>query len=226
MRNRLCMKRAIINLLGVLLWSAILSSLPTSSAFAQAGSFGDLGQVPKLGEIWGISSFSESHLAVWYSNVRKDQTPSHEAFLVIFELRNGKLEEVFRVVNSPEDQWQRLIPLDSRRPGLTIQSSNISDNDAALVIVLVDGKFQVVFRGGASEILDLDADGVPEIFESIWPDGDGYPPATTVHVWSGKSYRALMKTSWRNRFGPAVLSAVVKASKRTAKVRRAPKPRS
>lgn len=220
------MKRVTINLLSVVLWSTILSSLPTSSAFAQAGSFRDLGQVPKLGEIRGISSLSESHLAVWYSNVRKDQVPSYEALLVIFELRNGKLEEVFRVVNSPEDQWQRLVPLDSRRPGLTIQSSNISDNDAALVIALVDEKFQVVFRGGATEILDLNADGVPEIFESIWPDGDGYPKFTTVHVWSGKNYRALMKTSWRNRFGPGVLSSVENASKGTAKRRRASKPRS
>jgi hypothetical protein len=176
-----------------------------------------------LGEIRGLSSFSESHLAVWYSNVRKDQIPSYEAFLVIFELRNGEPAEVFRIVSQPEDVWQRLMPLEALGlPGLTIQSSHsFTDNDAALVIALVDGKFQVVFRGGTSEILDLNGDGVSEVFESMWPDGDGYPKATTIHVWSGKNYRALMKTSWRKRFGPGVLSSVEKASRRIARARRA-----
>jgi hypothetical protein len=69
--------------------------------------------------------------------------------------------------------------------------------------------------------LDLNGDGFPEIFESSWPDGDGSPKATTVHVWSGKNYRTLMKTSWRNRFGPGVFSAVEKASRRIARARRA-----
>ena len=217
------MKRVTINLLGVLVWSAILSWLPTPCAFAQPGSFRDLGKIPKLGEIRGLTSFSESHVAVWYSNVRKDQTPNYEAFLVIFELRGAEPAEVFRIVSSPEDVWQKLIPLDALSfPGLTIQSSHsFTNNDAALVIALVEGKFQVVFRGGTSEIVDLNSDGVPEIFESMWPDGDGYPKATTVHVWSGKNYRALMKTSWRNRFAPRVLSSVEKVSRRIARARRA-----
>ena len=62
--------------------------------------------------------------------------------------------------------WQRLIPLDAfSLPGLIIQSSHsLTDNDAALVIALADGKFQVVFCGGTSEILDLNGDGVSEIF--------------------------------------------------------------
>ena len=107
------MKQVTIKLLGVVLWSATLSWLPTPSAFAQPGSFGDLGKIPKLGEIRGLTSFSESHLAVWYSNVRKDRTPSYETFLVIFELRDGEPAEVFRIVSSPEDVWQRLIPLDT-----------------------------------------------------------------------------------------------------------------
>jgi hypothetical protein len=176
-----------------------------------------------LGEIRGLTTFSESHLAVWYSHVRKDQIPSYEAFLVIYELRNREPAEVFRINSSPEDVWQRLIALDAfSLPGLTIQSSHsFTDNDAALVIALVDGKFQVVFRGLTSEILDLNGDGIPEIFESMWPDGDGYPKTTTVHVWSGKTYRPLMKTSWRNRFGPGILTSVERASRRITKARRA-----
>jgi hypothetical protein len=130
--------------------------------------------------------------------------------------------EVFRIVSSPEDVWQRLIPLGALRlTGLTIQSSHsFTDNDAALVVALVDGKFQIVFRGGTSEILDLNADGIPEIFESMWPDGDGYPKTTAIHIWTGKTYRPLMKTSWRKRFGPGVQSAIERASRRITKARR------
>jgi hypothetical protein len=217
------MKRVTIQVFAVVLWSATLSWLAAPSAYAQPGSFGNLERIPKLGEIRGLTSFSKSHLAVWYSNVRKDQTPSYEAFLVIFELHDGEPAEVFRIVSSPEDVWQRLIPLDALSlPGLTIQSSHsFTDNDAALVIALVEGKFQVVFRGGTSEILDLNGDGVPEVFESMWPDGDGYPKATTIHVWSGKNYRVLKKTSWRNRFGRRVLSSVERASRHITRARRA-----
>ena len=216
------MKRVTIKVFAVVLWIAALSCLATPFAYAQPGSFGELGKIPRLGEIRGFTTFSESHLAVWYSNVRKNPSPGYETFLIIYDMRGREPAEVFRIDSSPEDVWQRLIPLDAfSLPGLIIQSSHsLTDNDAALVIALADGKFQVVFRGGTSEILDLNGDGVPEVFESMWPDGDGYPKATTIHVWSGKNYTALMKTSWRNRFGPAVLSSVEKASRRIAKARR------
>jgi hypothetical protein len=217
------MKRATIKLLGVALWGATLSWISAPSAFAQPGSFGNLEKIPKLGEIRGLTSFSESNLAVWYSNVRKGQFPSYEPFLVIYEMRNGEPAEVFRLNSSPEDVWQRLIPLGSLNLiGLTIQSSHsFTDYDAALVIALVDGKFQVVFHGGTSEIVDLNGDGLPEIFESMWPDGDGYPKTTTIHIWSGNTYRPLMKTSWRNRFGPSVLYSIERASRRVTRARRA-----
>jgi hypothetical protein len=115
-----------------------------------------------------------------------------------------------------------LIPLSTfNLTGLTVQSSgSFTDYDAALVIA-VNEKFQVVFRGGSSEILDLNGDGLPEIFESMWPNGDGYPKTTTIHVWSGKTYRRLMKTSWRNRFGLGILTSVERASRRITRAGRA-----
>lgn len=217
------MKRATIKVFVLVLWTASLLRLAATTAHAQPGSFGDRERIPKLGEIRGLTSFSESHLAVWYSNVRKDQFPSYEAFLVIYEMRNGEPAEVFRINSSPEDVWQRLIPLSAfNLTGLIVQSSSsLTDYDAAFVISLVNGKFQVVFRGGTSEILDLNADGIPEIFESMWPDGDGYPKTTSIHVWNGKTYIPLMKTSWRHRFGGGVRAAVERASRRFTRARRA-----
>jgi hypothetical protein len=51
------------------------------------------------------------------------------------------------------------------------------------MVALVQDKFQVVYQGQTSEIVNLDGDGIPEIFESVWPDGDGYPKKTTIYVW-------------------------------------------
>ena len=194
-----------------------------SSAHGQPGSFGDLSKIPGLGEIRGLTSFSESHLAVWYSNVLTEKTPSYEAFLVIYEMRNHSPVEVFRLNSSVEDVWQKLIPLsESRLTGLIIQSSqSFTEYDAALLIVLVDGKFQVVFRGTTSEVIDLNADGLPEILESRWPDGDGYPKTTTVHVWTGKAYTPLTKVAWSDRFGSRVRLSVDAAARRLRKAKRA-----
>ena len=203
----------IIKVLSGVLWFSLL--LTAHHASAQPANFGDLAKIPKLGQVRGLLSFSETHLAVWYWNVRKNQIPGYEDFLVIYERRSLELAEVFRLKSSAEDAWQRLIPLDGFLTGLTIQSSqSFTTNDAALVIASVEGKFQVVFSGGTSEIVDLNGDNIPEIFESMWPDGDGHPQTTTIHVWSGKTYTRLMKASWSNRFGRVTLLSVEKAARR------------
>lgn len=97
---------------------------------------------------------------------------------------------------------------------VTIRISGISDYDAAKVFALVKGKFQLVFEGHTSEFLHLNNDGYPEIFESMWPDGDGYPERTTVHVWNGTAYRPLIKTAFKHRFGVAVQRAIERAARR------------
>src|SRR5688572_8628861 len=166
-------------LFGVLLGFSLLLTSPHASA--QPRNFGDLEKIPKLGQVRGLVSFSETHLAVWYWNVLKNQLPSYENFLVIYERKNLEFAEIFRIKSNQEDAWQRLIPLDGFLTGLTIQASqSFTSNDAAVVIVLVQGKFQIAFKGGTSEIVDLNGDGIPEIFESMWPDGDGTPRTTTI----------------------------------------------
>ena len=204
-----------IRFFGIILWTVVILC-PASSAHGQPGSFGDLSKIPKLGEIRGLTSFSESHLAVWYSNVKTGQTPSYEAFLVIYEMKNQSPVEVFRLNSNVEDFWQKLIPLsESRLTGLIIQSSqSFTEYDAALLIALVGGKFQVVFRGGSSEVVDLNADGIPEILESMWPDSDGFPKTTTVHVSNGKTYTVLKKVAWSQRFSPQVRLSVEAAARR------------
>jgi hypothetical protein len=97
------MKRVTLKVLAVVLWATTLLWLAAPSSYAQPGSFGNLEKIPRLGEIKELTSFSESHLAVWYSNVRKGQSPSYEAFLVIYEMRDREPAEVFRIHSSPED---------------------------------------------------------------------------------------------------------------------------
>ena len=68
---------------------------------AQPGSFGELGKIPRLGEIRGFTTFSESHLAVWYSNVRKNPSPGYETFLIIYDMRGLEPAEAFCIHSSP-----------------------------------------------------------------------------------------------------------------------------
>lgn len=193
-------------------WVVLFCLVP--SLQAQPRNFGDLGKLPKLGDVLAITNLDASHLAVWYGIVDKNAVPSYWDVLVIYAVKDGEFSEVFRLKSEPGDEsWEKLVPLcDSRLIGLAIQTGVITNYDSVQVIALVEGKFQLVFKGSSSEFTDLNDDGVPEIFESDWPDGDGYPTTTTVHVWNGKKYSRLMKVSFRKRFGPTVQTAIARRS--------------
>ena len=181
---------------------------------AQPGNFGDLGKLPKLGDVRAITNLDESHLAVWYGILDKNAVPSYWDVLAIYAVKDGEFSEVFRLKSEAGDEfWAKLVPLcDSRLIGVALQTGVITNYDQVRVIALVEGKFQSVFEGSTSEFTDLNDDGVPEIFESDWPDGDGYPTTTTVHLWNGKKYSRLMKISFRKRFGPTVQTAIARRS--------------
>lgn len=167
-----------------------------------------------FGDVLAITNLDESHLAVWYGIVDKNAVPSYWDVLAIYAVRDGEFSEVFRLMSeAADDPWEKLVPLcDSRLIGVALQSGIITNYDSVKVIALVGGKFQSVFEGSSSEFSHLNDDGVPEIFESMWPDGDGYPTTTTVHVWNGKKYSRLMKVSFRKRFGPTVQTAISRRS--------------
>src|SRR5688500_17509531 len=95
------MKRVTIKLLAVVLWSAAFSWFAGPSAYAQPGSFGDLGKIPSLGEIRGLTTFSESHLAVWYSNVRKDQAQVMRRSLLSTRCGIGNPRKCFGLTVAP-----------------------------------------------------------------------------------------------------------------------------
>ena len=90
----------------------------------------------------------------------------------------------------------------------TYAQISIDDRGPTLVVALVQEKFEVVYQGATSEVVDLDGNGIPEIFESVWPDGDGYPRTTTIHVWDGVKYRKLTTSRWEYRFSRSVLNRV------------------
>lgn len=182
-------------------------------ARAQSGDFTDFEKLPKLGVVRAIHSLDESHLAVWYWSNKEDFMQTDGSILVIYEVKNGAFSEVFKLKSTVDGGWNRIEPLcDTRLTAIKIESGTITNYDSAIIIALVDGKFQKVFEGSTSEFRDLNEDGIPELFEAEWPDGDGYPTTATVHFWNGKTYKRLMKVSYRKRFGPVVQAAVAKKS--------------
>lgn len=194
-----------------LLFAAGLLCLAQTLAHAQPEGFDDLAKLPKLGRVHSVHSLGESHLAVWYWSNKEDRMKTDGNILVIYEIKKGEFTEVFRYIGDVVEGWHKITPLcDSRLLGVVVESGVITSYDGATIFALVDGKFQQVFQGSTSDVRDLNEDGIPELFESSWPDGDGYPTSTTVHFWNGKTYKPLMKVAYRRRFGPTVQSALVK----------------
>jgi len=184
--------------------------------YAQAGDLGSLEDIAKKGKVKAITSFRSSErlfLAVWYVMPSEQRAPAVDHLLYIFERQENRYSELLRLDAGVEGTWEDIVPFGGvRLPGVAIFSaSGISDRGPVTVIALVKGKFQIVYQGDESEFIDLNADGIPEILESVWPDGDGYPKTTTIHIWTGKAYTPLMKSKWSQRFSQAVLNAVRKA---------------
>ena len=92
-------------------------------------------------------------------------------------------------------------------------SSDFDGAGSVWVVALVQEKFQIVYKGEHSEIVDLDGNDIPEIFESIWPDGDGYPKSTAIHVWNGTKYQKFISSKWTARFSQSVLGRIRKYNK-------------
>lgn len=195
---------------------ALLACAPAPLS-AQVGTLDTLCAFEQRGAIKGVVSTrtrGKLYAAVWYAVPSKQEPRATENSLSIFEQESGRHREVFRLDDEGKSDWEHLLPFDSPRlPGFVLFSqSGDSDRGPATVVGLVKGKFQVVYEGGESEFVDLNADGIPEILESVWPDGDGFPTHTTVHVWGGQAYKQLMKVGWNERFSPAVRRSVEKAA--------------
>ena len=203
----------------VMLLVALLGGL--TPTLAQSGGLEKLCETPGDQKIQAVLSFSatrvlasqtnvRSFLAVWHE--REDGGPGrdHQGRLVVYERDGLRCKEVFRFEDKAQMEIQELAPLSSLTvPGVVVTfSSDISMNGPTLVVALVQEKFEVVYRGATSELVDLDGNGIPEIFESMWPDGDGYPRTTTIHVWDGVKYRKFTTSRWEDRFSRSVLTRV------------------
>ena len=84
------------------------------------------------------------------------------------------------------------------------------------IFALVGGQWQLVFgpETCSTQVIDLNSDGYPEVFESCWPDGDGYPEFTTIHAWTGKKFEKLMKTRFSDRFSKRVQAALTRSAQK------------
>jgi hypothetical protein len=203
----------------VMLLAASLGGL--TPTLGQSGDLGDLCEIPKVEKTQAVLSFRatrvlashtsvRSFLALWHERENGGPVSSTPGQLVVCEKSGVRYKEVFRFEDKAQMGFLEFAPLSSLTvPGLVVTfSSEIGWNGPTLVVALVQEKFEVVYQGVTSELVDLDGNGIPEIFESMWPDGDGYPRTTTIHVWDGVKYRKLTTSRWEYRFSRSVLSRV------------------
>lgn len=192
----------------------------------QSGDPGDICKIPSR-EIQGVVTFKavkllasqtsmKSFLAVWHEPENGGRVTSTPGQLVICERNGLTYKEVFRFEDKARMEFLEFAPLSSLTvPGVvvTFASDIVGWKGPTVVVALLNEKFGIVYEGGTSEVIDLDGNGIPEIFESVWPDADGYPKRTTIHVWDGVKYRKLMTSRWEYRFSRLVLNRLRSYSK-------------
>jgi hypothetical protein len=140
------------------------------------------------------------YLAIWYK--KSGGQFKDESYLKIFEKINDTYVERYQVADKSFAEIRALAPLNSSVvPGVVVTFEH-SDFwfGRTIVFGLVEGRFRKVYEGATSELVDLDGDGIPEILESSWPNGDGFPSVTRTHRWNGQLFEKTHELPWDNRF--------------------------
>ena len=188
---------------------------------AQPGDLEGVCEISGKGKLKGVHSFritrflssktsTRLFVAAWFVSDNNSSQTHARRRLVIFEQVGTIYREVFNLEEDDPLEFYGFGSLNSLAvPGIVVNFSSDLDGDGpVLVVAMVQDTFQVVYRGESCEIVDLDGNGIPEIFESIWPDGDGYPKSTTIYLWNGTKYRKLITTKWESRFSKMVLNRI------------------
>ena len=205
----------------LLLWFGLVVD-----ANSQQGDLGRVGEITDQGTFKGIFSFritrflasktsTRLFVAGWLVSNNSSPQADSSGRLKIYEKDGAQYKEVFNLEDKDTLAFGEFGSLHSLAlPGIVVNFSSDLDGDGPVwVVALVQEKFQIVYQGESSEIVDLDGNGIPEIFESIWPDGDGYPKTTTIHVWNGTKYQKLITSNWESRFSKSVLGRIMKYNK-------------
>ena len=212
-----CFPVMIVTLLSFLLTPAQQRDLQNLSALSDKGNLRGVFSFPVV-EFSSSKTKTRLFVAAWYDKGR--ESPTGRSSLMVFEKDESQYREVFSFEIDESLDFREFGTLYSLvLPGFTVKFSDNLDGDGPVwVVALVQEKFQIVYQGESSEIVDLDGNGIPEIFESVWPDGDGYPTSTTIHVWNGTRYQKLITSNWQFRFRKSVFDRIAKYNK-TRKIR-------
>lgn len=145
-----------------------------------------------------------SHLALLKNDlleIYKPEDDTRQSLVLQFSL--AKPSEV--------NEWEELTAFPSGYyfPGLIIYGSGETPREETTVVCYVRGKFQVVFRGGVADFVDLDLDGYPEILE--WDSASeaaAVPTKATVWAWNGEKYVVAVTVPGKEFCTKQVLEAV------------------
>lgn len=204
----------------VFLVSLLLGGMAVDTT-AQPGDLERLCEMPTKGKLKGVFSFRTTKflssktitrifVATWSVSDSDAMQDEVRRRLVILEKDGASYKEVFNFEQKNPIEFQEFQSFNSLAvPGFVVHfSSDVNGVGPVLVIAMVQDNFRIVFQGESSEIVDLDGNGIPEVFESIWPDGDGYPKSTTIYVWNGMKYQKLITSNWESRFSARVLKRI------------------
>jgi hypothetical protein len=181
----------------------------------------NLPSFPDKGRTESISTLKLSNdryfIIVYSSKALKKLHPVDVAVVYFFDPKKQQYVEVFLYQAEQMVMIENAIPLEYYNfQGFMLKlSDGVSDFDGSIVVQHLQdsNSFVKVFHGGTIELIDFEGDGIPEIFESDWPDDDGFPKDSKVFILKKGTYQQIALVKWGSRLSQEIQRRIIEAKK-------------
>jgi len=134
---------------------------------------------------------------------------SHD-ILKIYRPEGSVLVEEFSLSKTEAEEWGELevFPSPSSLAGVVLYKAEDYSRSGAKVICWVKGQWQTVFEGSDVDFVDIDLDGIPEIFTEEREHENGPPDWVHVWVWDGSRYVELQRVRFQQLYATDLIQRI------------------
>jgi len=138
--------------------------------------------------------------------------------LKIYRPEGSVLVEEFSLSKTEAEEWGELevFPSPSPPPGVVLYRAEDYSRSGAKVICWVKGQWQTVFEGSDVDFVDIDLDGIPEIFTEEREHANGPPDWVHVWAWDGSRYVEVQRVRFQQLYATDVMQRI-KAVRKSSK---------
>jgi hypothetical protein len=130
--------------------------------------------------------------------------------LKIYRPEGSVLVQEFSLSKREEEEWGELEVFPSQWSpfGVVLYKTGDYSRSGAQVICWVKGHWETVFEGSYVDFVDIDLDGVPEIFTEERKQDTGPPDWVHVWVWDGSRYVDVERIRFQKLYATDVIQRI------------------